>query len=178
MTRTVSAAHQTALDASTTSETTLWTVIPITLPNLYLTGHDQDIVFGGNTYLAAVGYQTTDLASNATLAVDSAADPEIARQIGQLQGQVAGLQREMTAHRQESRDSTDRLHHRITEGQITLQAKIEENANAIRGLEADRVGAVAVSRFKRMIGYVLLTLSGGAGAEFIRHLRDWFSTSG
>ena len=105
-------------------------------------------------------------------------ETEIARQIGQLQGQVAGLQREMTAHRQESRDSTDRLHRRISEGQMALLEKIEENASAIRGLEADRVGAVAVSRFKRTVGYTLLTLSGGAGAEMIRHLRDWFSSGG
>lgn len=103
---------------------------------------------------------------------------ELARQIGLLQGQVAGLQREMTAHRQESRDSTDRLHQRISEGQTALLTKIEENATAIRSIEADRVGAVAVSRFKRTLGYALLTLSGGAGAEVIRHLRDWYSSNG
>lgn len=102
---------------------------------------------------------------------------ELARQIGELQGQVAGLQREMTAHRHESRDSTDRLYRHISQGQTALLAKIEENATAIRSIEADRVGAVAVSRFKRTVGYVLLTLSGGAGAELIRHLRDWFSSS-
>ncbi len=106
------------------------------------------------------------------------ADAELARQIGKLQGQVAGLQREMTAHRQESRDSTDRLHRRISEGQTTLLIKIDENATSIRGLEADRVGAVAVGRFKRALGYALLTVSGGAGAELIRHLRDWFASSG
>lgn len=105
-------------------------------------------------------------------------DTELARQIGLLQGQVAGLQREMTAHRQESRDSTDRLHQRISEGQTALLAKVEENATAIRGVEAERVGTVAVSRFKRTIGYALLTLSGGAGAEMIRHLRDWFDSGG
>ena len=108
----------------------------------------------------------------------TADNTELARQIGQLQGQVAGLQREMTAHRHESRASTDRLHRRISESQTALLAKIEENVTAIRGLEADRVGAVAISRFKRTIGYALLTLSGGAGAEMIRHLRDWFSSSG
>ena len=102
---------------------------------------------------------------------------ELARQIGELQGRVSALQREMMAHRQENRESTERLHSRISEGQAALTARLEENAQAIRDIEADRVGDAAVSRFKRTIGYTLLTLSGGAGAEFIRHLRDWFSTS-
>ena len=103
---------------------------------------------------------------------------ELARQLGKLQGQVSALQREMTAHRQESRDSTERLHKRISEGQAELAVKFEEHAAAIRDLEAGRVGAAAVGKFKRTIGYALLTLSGGAGAEFIRHLRDWFSPGG
>lgn len=103
---------------------------------------------------------------------------ELARQIGELQGQVAGLQRQMTAHRQESRDSTDRLHRRISEGQTALLAKIEENATTIRGVEAERVSAVAVSRFKRTIGYALLALSGGVGAEILRGLKVWFSPGG
>ncbi|NNE83751.1 MAG: DUF2163 domain-containing protein [Alphaproteobacteria bacterium] len=38
---------------------------------LRLTSHDQDFVFGGNTYQAAVGYQRSDLASGTTLAVNS-----------------------------------------------------------------------------------------------------------
>lgn len=103
---------------------------------------------------------------------------ELARQIGELQGQVSALQREMTAHRQESRDSTERLHKRISDGQTALSEKFEEHATAIRDLEAGRVGDAAVSKFKRTIGYALLTLSGGAGAEIIRHLRDWFAPSG
>lgn len=102
---------------------------------------------------------------------------ELARQLGEVQGQLASLQREMTAHRQESRESTERLQQRLSEGQAALLSKVEENAGAIRDVEADRAGRVAVSKFKRTIGYALLTLSGGAGAELIRHLRDWFSSS-
>ena len=59
---------------------------------------------------------------------------ELARALGELQGQVAGLQREMTAHRQESRDSTDRLHRRISDSQTALLSKFEENAAAIRAV--------------------------------------------
>jgi len=103
---------------------------------------------------------------------------ELARQIGELQGKVAALQREMTAHRQESRESNERLHKRISDGQAALTANFEKHATVIRDLEAGRVGDAAVSKFKRTIGYALLTLSGGAGAEFIRHARDWFSPGG
>lgn len=108
----------------------------------------------------------------------NAENTEIARQIGELQGQVAGLQREMTAHRQESRDSTDRLHRRISDGQMALLAKIDENATAIRGVEAAHVGDVAVGKFKRTLGYALLALSGGVGAEILRGLKVWFSPGG
>ena len=106
----------------------------------------------------------------------NAESTELARALGELQGQVAGLQREMTAHRQESRESNDLLHKRISDSQIALTAKFEENATAIRNLEASRVGAAAVGKFKRTLGYALLTLSGGAGAELIRYLRDVFHT--
>ena len=108
----------------------------------------------------------------------NAENTELARALGELQGQVTGLQREMTAHRQESRDSTERLHRRISESQTALLAKIEENATAVRGVVAERVGAVAVSRFKRTIGYALLALSGGVGAEVLRGLKVWFSPGG
>lgn len=103
---------------------------------------------------------------------------ELARALGELQGQVAGLQREMTAHRHESRDSADLLHRRISDSQIALLSKFDENATAIRAVEAAHVGDVAVSKFKRTLGYALLALSGGVGAEILRGLKVWFSPGG
>lgn len=108
----------------------------------------------------------------------NAENTELARALGELQGQVAGLQREMTAHRQESRDSTDRLHRRISDSQTALLSKFDENAAAIRAVEAAHVGDVAVSKFKRTMGYALLALSGGIGAEILRGLKVWFSPGG
>ena len=71
MTRTVPAALQTHLAGTTTSTATLWTITRRDGVILRFTNHDQDIVFGGNTYDSAVGYQRSDIASNATLAVDT-----------------------------------------------------------------------------------------------------------
>ena len=104
--------------------------------------------------------------------------PELARQLGEVQGSLSALQREMTAHRSESRDNNTLMHQRISDGQKALLAKIAENALAIRAIEADLMGDRAVSKFKRTVGYVLLTLSGGAGAEIIRNMKDWFGSGG
>lgn len=71
MTRTVGSGLQLHFDGSVTRETTLWLVTRQDGGVLRLTSHDRDIVFAGNTYTAEVGYQRTDLASGATLAVNS-----------------------------------------------------------------------------------------------------------
>ena len=71
MTRTVPAALQTHLDGATTSTANLRTITRREGVILRFTNHDQDIVFDGNTYDSAVGYQRSDIASNATLAVDT-----------------------------------------------------------------------------------------------------------
>ncbi len=71
MTRTVGSGLQLHFDGSVARETTLWRVTRQDGVVLRLTSHDQDVVFGGNTYSASVGYQRTDLASGATLAVNS-----------------------------------------------------------------------------------------------------------
>lgn len=71
MTRTVPSGLQSHLDGATTSTATLWHITRQDGAVLRFTDHDADITFDGNTYVAAVGYQRTDIASNATLAVDS-----------------------------------------------------------------------------------------------------------
>lgn len=71
MTRTVPSSLQTHLDGATTSTATLWTITRQDAAVLRFTDHDRDIAFAGDTYVAAVGYQRTDIAANATLAVDS-----------------------------------------------------------------------------------------------------------
>lgn len=71
MTRTVPSGLQTHLDGTTTSTATLWTITRQDAVVLRFTDHDRDIVFGGDTYKAAVGYQRTDINSSATLSVDS-----------------------------------------------------------------------------------------------------------
>lgn len=71
MTRTVGSGLQLHYDGSVASETSLWQITRQDGIVLRLTSHDQDVVFGGDTYLAAVGYQRSDLASGATLAVNS-----------------------------------------------------------------------------------------------------------
>lgn len=71
MTRTVPSNLQTHLDSTTTSTATLWQITRQDTAVLRFTDHDRDITFAGNVYKSAVGYQRTDIAANATLAVDS-----------------------------------------------------------------------------------------------------------
>lgn len=71
MTRTVGSGLAIHWAGSTASETSLWQITRQDGVVLRLTSHDQDVTFGGNKYKASVGYQRTDLASGATLAVNS-----------------------------------------------------------------------------------------------------------
>ncbi len=62
MTRTVPAALQSHLDGATTSTATLWRITREDGVTFHFTDHDADIVFGGNTYVASVGYQRAVMA--------------------------------------------------------------------------------------------------------------------
>lgn len=93
---------------------------------------------------------------------------ELARLVGELQGQVGALKAETAEQRRESRESADKLHARVSQGHDKLMAEIRENTRAIRDLEADRIGDRAIGRFKRSVGYFAIALSGGGVVELIR----------
>lgn len=71
MSRTISAGMQTHLDSEVTSLATCWTINRLDGVTMYFTDHDQDIVFGGNTYLAATGFTRSAVEETSDLSVDN-----------------------------------------------------------------------------------------------------------
>lgn len=69
--RTVPAPQQTAAEGSTTYFTTIWRIKRTDGVRQYFTSHDQPLEFAGNTYIAAVGYDRTDLSNSSSLSVDN-----------------------------------------------------------------------------------------------------------
>jgi uncharacterized phage protein (TIGR02218 family) len=68
--KTVSNNLATHLAGETLTMARLWRVVRTDGAIFTFTSHDQDIVYGGETYLAAVGYQSSAVASGSSLAVD------------------------------------------------------------------------------------------------------------
>lgn len=71
MARTISAPMQTHLNTELTSLATCWELTRQDGVVMYFTDHDQDIVFGGNTYAAATGFTRSALEETSDLAVDN-----------------------------------------------------------------------------------------------------------
>lgn len=71
MSRTVSGSMQTHLNSEVTSLATCWELTRQDGVTMYFTDHDRDIVFGGNTYLAATGFTRSALEETSDLAVDN-----------------------------------------------------------------------------------------------------------
>jgi uncharacterized phage protein (TIGR02218 family) len=68
--KTVSANLATHLSGEATTMATLWRVVRQDGAVFTFTDHDADIVYGGETYAAALGYQRAAIASGGDLAVD------------------------------------------------------------------------------------------------------------
>jgi uncharacterized phage protein (TIGR02218 family) len=68
--KSVSAGLATHLGSESTTLATLWRVVRRDGEVFTFTDHDRDIVYGGETYLAALGYQRAAIGSGADLAVD------------------------------------------------------------------------------------------------------------
>lgn len=71
MTKSITSGMRTHLDETTTSLCSLWRVTRRDTVEFFFTDHDEDLVFEGNTYKAAVGYDRTALSNSSTLAVDN-----------------------------------------------------------------------------------------------------------
>lgn len=70
--RTIPPALQSHLVGETTTLATLWRVTRRDGAVFTFTDHDEDILYGGETYAARIGYRRSALASQSTLAVDDA----------------------------------------------------------------------------------------------------------
>lgn len=68
--KSVSTAMATHLAGETTTLATLWRVVRRDAQVFTFTDHDQDVIYGGETYVAALGYQRSAISSGAELAVD------------------------------------------------------------------------------------------------------------
>lgn len=71
MPKTISGALATHLGLEVTSLATIWKVTREDTTAFFFTDHDKNIVFSGDTYLAAVGYNRTSIESRVGLAVDN-----------------------------------------------------------------------------------------------------------
>jgi len=71
MARTISTPMQTHLESEVTSLATCWELNRLDGVTMYFTDHDQDLVFNGNTYLAATGFTRSALQETSDLAVDN-----------------------------------------------------------------------------------------------------------
>lgn len=69
--KTVSASLRTHLDGTTTTLATCWYILRNDGQEFFFTDHDTDILFGGDTYLSAIGYNPTSIDSNSSLGVDN-----------------------------------------------------------------------------------------------------------
>jgi uncharacterized phage protein (TIGR02218 family) len=68
--KSVSGALATHLASDSVTLATLWRVVRRDAQVFRFTDHDRDIVYGGETYVAALGYQRAAIASGSDLAVD------------------------------------------------------------------------------------------------------------
>jgi uncharacterized phage protein (TIGR02218 family) len=68
--KTASAGLITHISGDATTMATLWRVVRRDTTVFTFTDHDRDIVYGGETYLAALGYQRAAISGGADLAVD------------------------------------------------------------------------------------------------------------
>lgn len=68
--KSVSAGLATHIASEATTLATLWRVVRRDAQVFTFTDHDQDIVYGGETYAASLGYQRAAISSGAELAVD------------------------------------------------------------------------------------------------------------
>ena len=71
MSKTVSSALKSHMAQYVTTLCTLWSIVRTDGVSFYFTDHDQDIVFGGNTYLAETGYTRTAIMSDQQMSVDN-----------------------------------------------------------------------------------------------------------
>lgn len=69
--KTISAGMTTHLAGTVTSLCSLWTITRLDGEVFRFTDHDRDVVYGGDTYYAAMGYDRTAIKNEATLSVDS-----------------------------------------------------------------------------------------------------------
>lgn len=68
--KSVSGGLATHIGSEATTLATLWRVVRRDAEVFTFTDHDRDIVYGGETYVAALGYQRAAISSGADLAVD------------------------------------------------------------------------------------------------------------
>ena len=71
MVKSISTALKAHLTQEVTTLCTCWSITRRDSVSFYFTDHDQDLVIGGNTYLAELGYQRTAIQSNADMSVDN-----------------------------------------------------------------------------------------------------------
>lgn len=71
MPKTITAAMRAHLDGATTRLCTAWRIARRDGQSFFFTDHDRDLVFGGNTYLAATGFDRTAISNDLTFAVDN-----------------------------------------------------------------------------------------------------------
>jgi len=69
--KTISGALTTHLAGTVTTLATLWQIIRTDGEEFFFTDNDKDIVFSGDTYLAASGYKRTAVSTNIGLSVDN-----------------------------------------------------------------------------------------------------------
>lgn len=72
MARTVSVALKAHLAGEVTTLATCWKIICRDGGEFFLTDHDQNIVFDGDTYVSAVGYERSAISASADLSADNA----------------------------------------------------------------------------------------------------------
>jgi hypothetical protein len=71
MPKTISSALRDHLDHETTRLCTAWRIERRDGQSFFFTDHDGDLVYGGNTYLAATGFDRTAISNDLTFAVDN-----------------------------------------------------------------------------------------------------------
>lgn len=69
--KSISGAMRTHLDGVVTTLCTVWSITRTDGEVFYLTDHDADVVFGGNTYVASSGYSRTVIATDSSMSVDN-----------------------------------------------------------------------------------------------------------
>lgn len=71
MPKTISVALKAAMASPVTTDCTLWQITRTDGTAFYFTDHDQDLVFGGHTYVSAIGFSRSAISSNVDLTVDN-----------------------------------------------------------------------------------------------------------